>query len=80
MTQAQRTPFGVMQSQGPCQKMCIRDRGYRLYVNELMERRSLSREEEEKLNTCLLYTSPALQGRGHCFPTPQTAHSRRSSV
>ena len=28
-------------------------RGYRLYVNELMERRSLSREEEEKLNTSL---------------------------
>ena len=25
-------------------------KGYRLYVNELMERRSLSREEEEKLN------------------------------
>ena len=28
-------------------------KGYRLYVNELMERRSLSREEEEKLNTSL---------------------------
>ena len=28
-------------------------KGYRLYVNELMERRSLSREEEEKLNASL---------------------------